>query len=258
MIALINQVPSDAKIRRELRQIIYSKNVRCPRCRSRQVHRSEERYRCRRCRRPFQLLSGTWLVGTKLSLRTLWALLWCWTQQVPVKQTVALCHLSEPTVRHWFQQFRRQLPETDPILETKVQMDEAYFKKIALVMAKQVGSRQVAWQLINKPAVNKTEAVAFLFQHVAPRARLQTDGGGMYRKIQHWWPVQHRVDIHRKFQFGLTSEIEGMFGNLRTFIRRMYHHTTPAYLPEYVSEFCHRFSSPEMFSSPRAYLSKTL
>lgn len=49
-----------------------------------------------------------------------------------------------------------------------------------------------------------------------------------------------------------------MFGNLRTFIRRMYHHVTAEQLPEYVREFCARFSSPEIFESPRAYLRKTL
>ena len=70
--------------------------------------------------------------------------------------------------------------------------------------------------------------------------------------------VATQIDIHKKFEFGLTSEIEGMFGNLRTFIRRMYHHTTPKYLPEYVGEFCLRFSSPEIFISPYDYLEKTL
>jgi hypothetical protein len=80
----------------------------------------------------------------------------------------------------------------------------------------------------------------------------------MYLNIDDWWQVSHKVDIHKRFEFGLTSEIEGMFGNLRTFIRRMYHHTTPEYLPEYVSEFCYRFSSPETFSSPFVYLEKTL
>ena len=70
--------------------------------------------------------------------------------------------------------------------------------------------------------------------------------------------MTHRVDIHKKFEFGLTSEIEGMFGNLRTFIRRMYHHTTPEYLPEYVAEFALRLSRPEMFDSPPSYLEKSL
>ncbi len=258
MIALVNQIPSETKIKKELRHIIYDHNLHCPRCHSRQVAVSEDRYRCAKCRRPFSLLTNTWLEGTKLNLRTVWAVLWCWTQQVPVRQTETLCHLSEPSVRHWYREFRIHVPEIMAILEGKVQMDEAYFRNLSLLMAKQVGKRAVAFQVLKKNSVNRTDAAEFIFQHVAPRSRLQTDGAAIYKTMDQWWPLTHRVDIHKKFQFGLTSEIEGMFGNLRTFIRRMYHHSTAEYLPEYVSEFCLRFYSPEIFSSPKSYLQKTL
>ena len=258
MIALLNQIPSEAKIRKELRQIIFGENLHCPWCRTRQIKASEKRYWCRKCRKHFGLLSGTWLSGMKLNLRTWYALLWCWTQRIPVLQSQRLCHVGEEAVYSWFRQFRLHLPAFAPILEGKVQMDEAYFKKLSLILAKQIGTRNLAHQMIFKNSVNKTETANFLFQNIAPNTKLQTDGGGVYKAIDQWWPVQHKVDIHRKFQFGLTSEIEGMFGNLRTFIRRMYHHTTPEYLPEYVSEFCYRFSSPEIFSSPFSYAAKAL
>ena len=258
MIASLNQIPSEAQIKKNLRNIIFGKNLFCPACGSRKIYLSESRYRCRNCRKPFSLFSGTWLKDMKLSLRTFWALLWRFTQKIPVLQTQRLCHLSEEAVRRWFRQFRLHLPEFEPILQGTVQMDEAYFKSLSLVMAKQVGTRKIAHQMLFKKSVNKSEAVQFVFQSIRPNSRLQTDGGSIYKKVDHWWPVKHRVDIHRKFEFGLTSEIEGMFGNLRTFIRRMYHHATPEYLPEYVREFCVRFSSPEIFNSPLTYLQKTL
>ncbi|OGE74442.1 MAG: hypothetical protein A3I07_00810 [Candidatus Doudnabacteria bacterium RIFCSPLOWO2_02_FULL_42_9] len=258
MIAALNQIPSEAKIKKQLRLIIFGQNVSCPHCRSRRIIVFEKRYRCRRCRKRFSLLSGTWLADMKISLRTMYALLWCWTQRIPVLQTEKLCHLSEKAVRHWFRVFRLHLPQVEAVLEGKVQMDEAYFKNLSLIMAKQVGSKHLAHQMIFKNSVDKTETARFLFHWVKPNSKLQTDGGAMYKKIDQWWQVKHRVDIHKRFEFGLTSEIEGMFGNLRTFIRRMYHHTSPEYLPEYVSEFCVRFSSPEIFSSPNDYLSKTL
>lgn len=137
-------------------------------------------------------------------------------------------------------------------------MDEAYFKGIALVMAKQIGSTKIACRIFPGRSVGKPDACQFLYEFVEPRSKLQTDGGSIYRDIDAWWPVTHKTDIHKKWEFELTSEIEGMFGNLRTFIRRMYHHVTPGALPEYVSEFCIRFSSPEIFDSPHAYLQKTL
>ncbi|MFH1822902.1 MAG: IS1595 family transposase [Patescibacteria group bacterium] len=258
MIALLNQIPSEAKIKKHLRKIVFGQNMFCPHCNSRKIYRSENRYRCRKCRKPFTLLSGTWLSGMKLSLRTFWALLWCWTQRVPVLQTIKLCHASEKTVRYWFRQFRLHLPEFEPILTGQIQMDEAYFRKLSLILAKQVGSRKLAHQMVFKNSVDREEAANFLFQFIEPKSHLQTDGAGIYRNIDKWWQVRHKKDIHRKWEFGLTSEIEGLFGNLRTFIRRMYHHTTPEYLPEYVSEFCVRFSSPEIFDSPLTYLKKSI
>jgi transposase-like protein len=258
MIAHLNQIPSEAQIKKQLRQIIFGKNITCPRCRSRRVFASENRYRCQKCRKPFSLFTGTWLEGMKLNLRTFYSLLWCWTQKIPVKQTHKLCHLSEVSVYGWFRTFRLHLPAFEPILEGKIQMDEAYFKNISLLLAKQVGSNKLAHQILFKNSVDRSEAAQFLFQWVSPHSTLQTDGGAIYKNIDQWWQVNHRVDIHKKFLFGLTSEIEGMFGNLRTFIRRMYHHASPEYLPEYVREFVVRFSSPEIFNSPNDYLAKTL
>jgi len=72
MIALLNQIPTETKIKKHLKKIIFGKNVFCPHCRSRKAYVSEGRYRCPRCRKPFSLLSGTWLSGMKLSLRTFW------------------------------------------------------------------------------------------------------------------------------------------------------------------------------------------
>ena len=258
MIALLNQIPSEVKIKKHLRKIIFGSHLFCPVCHKREIYFSDNRYRCKRCRKPFSLLSGTWLKGMKISLRTFWALLWCWTQKVPVLQTMKLCSLSEETVRFWYRQFRLHLPQFEPILEGKIQMDEACFKSLSLFLAKQEKSKKLAHQIIFKKSVDKNEAANFIFQYIKPRSELRTDGSGIYKGINKWWPIKHRKDIHKRFEFGLTSEIEGMFGNLRTFIRRMYHHTTPEYLPEFVAEFCLRFSHPEIFESPLGYLEKTI
>ncbi len=139
-----------------------------------------------------------------------------------------------------------------------MQLDEAYFKKQALIMGKQKGTRKLAFEIIQRNTVQRQHAWYFLSQHVKPKSHLYTDGSSIYRSIQKWWPVTHRKDIHKRFEFSQTSEIEGTFGNLRTFIRRMYHHVTPNKFPEIVSEFCLRFSSPEMFKNPMYFLTKTL
>ena len=57
--------------------------------------------------------------------------------------------MSEETVYHWFRQFRLRLPYFEPF-EGVVQMDEAYFKNLSLIMAKQIGGRKIAHQVLLK------------------------------------------------------------------------------------------------------------
>ncbi|MEJ0053567.1 MAG: IS1595 family transposase [bacterium] len=254
----LKQIPSEAQIRKFLRRTLFGKNVFCPSCRSRRIEKQQERYRCRTCRIRFSLTSHTWLSNLKLPLEQWWVLLWCWTIQEPVRQAVTLSGLPERTVRRWYATFRLHLPQETHVLERIVQMDEAYFKNAALVMAKQKGTRKLAFEVFHGRYPTKTDAVSFLFEHVAPGSELWTDGGSIYKNISQRWPVSHQRDIHSKFEFEHTSEIEGMFGVYRTFVRRMYHHHWSENLEEYVREFCFRFSSPEIFNSPRIYLTKSL
>lgn len=253
----LKQIPSETQIRKYFRRIIFGKNVFCPRCRSRKVAKRHGRYRCPICRIRFSVISHTWLHDMKLSYQKFWLLLWSWCAQIPVKQATALSGLSDDAVRRWYDRFRLHLPENEVLLEKIVQLDEAYFKRWALMMGKQQGTRKVAYALLAGDP-QRRHAAFFLEQYVKPRSRLRTDGSGIYRTIDEWWPVRHERDIHAKWEFSRTSEIEGLFGNLRTFIRRMYHHVTPEKLPEYVREFSFRFSSPEMFDNPLCYLQKSL
>jgi len=253
-----NQIPSEAKIMKYLRRILFGKNMYCPVCRSRRVVRYETRYRCIACRAKFSLLSHTWLSDMKLPYQKFWMLLWCWTIQEPVLQAISWTKLSDDTVRHWYAAFRAHLPEEHHILERIVQMDEAFFKNMTLLMAKQKGTRKLAWDVVPGTAPQRQHAAYFLFRKVKPGSKLWTDGGGIYKGINRWWPVDHQRDIHKKFEFAHTSEIEGMFGVYRTFVRRMYHHHRSINLKEYVREFCFRFSSPELFENPLFYLQKTL
>lgn len=257
----LQQVPSEAQIRKCIRRIVFGKNVYCPICKSDRVYVTEKRYRCRRCRMRFSLLSHTWLCNLKLPLEQFWMLLWCWTIQIPVKQAMILTKLSEVTVRHWYGQFRQQLPTDEAVLEHLVQLDEAYFggkSGRTLFLGKQIGSRKLAYQVLYHTHPSKEHAWKFLHTYIAPDTVLNTDGAAIYKTINQWWPVYHNRDIHKKFEFAHTSEIEGIFGVLRTFIRRMYHHVTVDKLPLVIGEFCCRFSRPEIFSSPHEYLINTL
>lgn len=261
MLFHLNQFPSEAKIKKILKQLMFGHNLHCPRCGTRRVRTSAQRYWCQRCRVHFSLLSATYLRASKLSLRVLWAVLWCYCRRVPVQLASELTRVSETGIRRHYDLFRQSIPEAYTILRHQVQLDEAFFfgrQGKALLLGKQVGTRAVAFAVHETPSLGKQAATEFLYHNVAPRTRLQTDGSGIYRGIDQWWPVVHTKDIHAKWEFELTAEIEGMFGVFRTFIRRMYHHVSQEKFAEYVREFCARFSSPELFISPSHFLAKTI
>src|ERR1700738_958809 len=101
----LRQIPSEAQIQKYLKRAIFGGQYPfCPVCRKTNPIRYENRYRCRRCRAKFSVLSHTWLANLKLPLQQWWLLLWCWTQRVPVKQASALSKLSQVTVYHWYDQ----------------------------------------------------------------------------------------------------------------------------------------------------------
>ena len=255
------EIPSETKIGKFIRFIIFGRNVFCPDCKSRNVIRYEERFRCKKCRSKFSLLSHTWLSNLKIPLSDLWSVIWCFTAQIPVKQAVDLTGLSKKAIIYWYQTFRNNLPKEKITLEAIIQLDEAYFggfKGQALLMAKQKGERKLAYKIFYGQDPTKLDAINFLKENIKPNSILCTDGSVIYYNIEKHFPVTHIVDIHKAWEFTKTSEIEGMFGNLRTFIRRMYHHATPKNLESIVSEFSFRFTHPEIFKNPRIFLQITL
>ncbi len=91
--------------------------------------------------------SHTWLAGIKLSYQKLWLILWRWTSQVPVKQSMALGNLSEEVVRNWFDLFRTHFRKCRG-LECIFQMEEVYFKRLSLLMGKQQRIRKLAYEIL--------------------------------------------------------------------------------------------------------------
>lgn len=206
------------------------------------------------------MLSHTWLSNIKVGLRDFWLVLWCFTAKVPIDQATGITGLSMKAVRFWYQTFRNNLPKEKIILEHIVQLDEAYFggfKGSCLLMAKEKGKRKLAFKILNHDPARE-DAISFVKEFIKPDSVLATDGYSIYNGIEKHHPLIHIVDIHDSWEFGQTSEIEGIFGNLRTFIRRMYHHVTPKNLEKIVSEFSFRFTHPEIFKNPRVFLTITL
>jgi transposase-like protein len=263
----LNQIPSERQIKKLVRRILWPKRLHCPWCASQKVHQSEDRYRCRKCRKPFSLTSHSWLKCMKLEWPEWYLILWCWCHKYPVEKTMGLSRKSMPTIRFWYTKFRDNLPDSVKIqLCGNIQADEAFYggkHGMAILGAKQVAQEgkkpKIALQVLPTTNVNRHHIIEFLVDCVKPFESIyHTDGAAIYRGIEKWYPIGHRREIHSKFEFAITSEIEGLWGNLKTFIRRMYHHVWIKTLPKIVSEFCWRFSEPDLFKYPHLYLQKSL
>lgn len=256
----LKEIPSETKIRKFIKSILFGSNIFCPECKSRKVVKYETRFRCKLCKCKFSLLSHTWLSNTKISLSVLWTVIWCFTAQIPIKQAAGISGISKKGILYWYQTFRNNLPKEKAMLEAMIQLDEAYFggfKGRCLLMAKEKGKRKLAYKVLDHDPARE-DAIKFIKENIRPNSILCTDGFSIYQGIEKHYLVTHIVDIHKSWEFGKTSEIEGIFGNLRTFIRRMYHHVTPKKLENIVSEFCFRFTHPEMFKNSRIFLQITL
>lgn len=258
----LSQIPSEKQVWKQLRHIVFGKKVKCPDC-GRQKYvkeiQKDKMFRCTKCHNRFSVTNANWLKGMKISGKHLWALIWCWQKKMNIQQTRELIGLSIPTIRRYYELFRDNLDlDFDVILEGKVQMDEMFVRGAFIVGAKDVIRKKMKLNVVYKNSPDRGDAMNIIQNHVKPGSVLCTDGGGIYKGCHNWWPVTHKRDIHSKFEFGLTSEIEGIWAVLRTFIRRMYHHVTIHKLAKVVREFEARYSQKEIFDSPLAFLKNSL
>lgn len=254
---ILKQIPTKGTLRRTLKKVIFGNRVHCLSCGSRSIKmiKSEERWRCRQCRLPFTIKSSCWLKGSKLSLETIWMLLWCWQKKFSLQHTQELVGVSYPTVSIWYQKFREHIPKEriDTLLNGQIACDEMFTKDTAIMGAKEKGTRNIMIKVLHDKHPNKGHAVDFLTRFIKSNSDLFTDGSGIYKGIDNWHNLKHTYEIHSKFEFTLTAEIEGLWGVFRTFVRRMYHHVTKYKLENIVSEFCLRFRQDKIFDSPSDY-----
>lgn len=255
-------VPSEKTIQAQIRHLLLGAHPHCPRCgRSHTVTRSESRYRCRQCRRPFSLSSVSWLAGTKLSWRQFWILTWCFCHRYQPQQTAALAHVSVPTARHWYRQFRIHLPERERTLRLLVCADEAYVGKRRtgnqriVAGAVEPHSKELRLRII--PDTEQDSIELFLWTHVDPVTLVRTDAHPSYTHIE-WMGYGHETDIHERGQLEKTVPIERVWSFSKWHLRRMYHHIWAKNLPLFLREIEWRFSAPETFETPLAFLTISL
>lgn len=255
------QVPSTTYIRSYIKRTIYGRNIYCHECGSYRVVKYGKRYRCRDCLSRFSLLSSTWLSGSKLSYQSLWKVLWCFVNAIPVKQAQCITHLSEKAIRHWYDSCRDQLTRINTKLRGKIQVDEVYlggWGGKVVIAGKSLETKEVRFHICVGDKPTQIDAYLFFEKYITTNSYIFTDSSPIYPKVCKYFSCFHHQDVHADFEFSKTSQIEGLFGNLRTFVRRTYHHITLPKLSEYLIEFQYRFSRKKYFDSVEHFLQFTI
>ena len=140
----LSQIPSEKQIAKMLKKIIFGTTIRCPDCGRAcyvQVLVKDRKWRCKKCRNKFSLISTTWLKGSKLSLQAMVCLVWAWQKKLNVQQVYDLLdnQLSIVTIRRYYELFRDNLPlQEGIILQGSVQMDEAFVRGAFIFGAKDI------------------------------------------------------------------------------------------------------------------------
>ena len=101
---------SNKKYWMQLNRLVFGEDVLCPGCESTLQENYLNRYLwCKACRKKYRPTSyrGSWLYGTKLNVRQIFILIWCWQNRKSTETAVLLSQTSYPTVARWQDRFRK-------------------------------------------------------------------------------------------------------------------------------------------------------
>jgi transposase-like protein len=266
---------SERKIETELRKIFFPPKgrLKCPHCGSFKVRRSEERYRCPRCRKKFSLLSGTWLGHIRVPLSILMILLWSWIKGYSIDQAVDLTKLSRVSVRRYFRLFRLHVVKSVEFKpQDAVQVDEAYFgsyRKSSNVyhgvrtykLAPKMCVAGISCPSLGQLALRVIEGVKtvpiqeFIREKVPEDVTVYSDGSAIYNDLK---KTHRHISQTHDLGFHNAAYIEGCWSWAKRRLFKQYHHFTKTYAKEYVRELEWRFNTRKQDKNPLLYLRKSI
>ena len=260
---ILNQVPSEAKIKAFVRKLLFGKRLRCPHCSSFRVRSIECRFYCRKCRKKFSLISVSWLSGMKLSWSQFWILLRCWQTRQALPSACELAGVSIPTARRWYRRFQYNLPyKRGGKLSGEVEIDEAFIGKSRsgnqriVIGAYERSRKRISLEIIPNRSEETTDR--FILNNVKQKSIVYTDCWSSYSGIDNFFGYKHETCNHSQYVFGLTNHIEAIWSAFKRWIRRSWQQVKAYLLPQFIKEFEARNNQPELFESPETYLIKSL
>lgn len=260
MYHIASDIP-ETKIRTMLRNIIFRKGrLQCPRCGCFKILsvRKEGRYHCRRCRKKFSVLSGTWMKNVKIPLPLFIILLSFWLDDVTVDLARKLTGLSRPTIYGYYRLFRKHIVQTvDFVAQDNVQVDEAYFGAFKKQANYFHGKRtykvvdKVCVAGISCPTTGQLTTIVvrkkpfipihnFIYRTVPQDVIVYSDGSPLYahlKKDYEHHPQTHDLGFHHAYY------IESCWSWMKRKLFKQYHHFTRKYAKDYVSELTFKFNT---------------
>lgn len=260
---------SNKEIKAQFRLLVFGIRPRCPKCGYTKIRRSENRYRCPKCRRPFSLTSGTWLAGMKMPWDKIYLLLDSWLKGLRIETVVRLANISYPTVFSWYGKFREQVPKEAFKLSDSgcYVVDETYFgwKRKGKRGRGAQGKKPMFGILDAKQGNVYTEVVSnvdeetllgILKRETPPGSMIISDGWRAYENLEkHGY---RHITVNHETEFKGTNGIEACWSHMKRNFRKMYSHCRLENLSEYGREISYRFCARKNPDSPFIYLQKSI
>jgi hypothetical protein len=231
---------SNKKCWQFLNRLAFGPDLACPQCQLTLQERYIRRYLwCRACRRKYRATAwhGSWLYGMKLTPRQLFVLLWCW-------------------------QYKKS-PDTAPLLEGAVQIDEIYFGKLKSQQAQRIvvgatepHSGRLALRITDSRGQAALEQ--FVLDYVKPGSLVVSDKWWAYEELP-LLGYPHESHNHSVGDYGNTNQGENIWSVSKRHARRLYGgRILTKHLEDLCREWMARQNQPSWFVSPEIYLRATL
>ena len=239
---------------RLLHRVRWPTGVRCPHCDAGRPWRMQQRgrveYRCRQCRRHFNLLTATWLADTRLPL-TKWVLaVGLFKVGISARALAAELQVSRRVAWRMLHRLRTVLAQ-DPLgqqLRGHIELDDTYIggkqkgprgrgarHKTLVIGLKERGGRvrSLVIHTFNSAAVH-----AILQTYVAAGARIYTDELRVYARLRGLGVSHRRIKHTEGFVRGRTHTqgIEGHWGHVKPTLIARHRSVRPEHLQKYLIE----------------------
>lgn len=268
---------SDTRIRTIFRAARFGDRTRCPRCDyARQLWQLEDgRWRCKRCRKRFGLLTDTWLAHTRFTLAEIYELLFWFELELTDHAIARRVEVPYHRVHRFLLQLRRAIAAFEDrsvvLLDGEVEIDETYFgpqfknrrranrrklRKAGKVFAgRGVGQlKQAVFGIYERtdgivyvePVPNATRETLhpIIHEKVSIETRIYSDNWGGYQGLEDEY-AGHEVVHHRAREYvrgtATINGIEGFWAYAKERLAK-HHGVSPNHFLFYLKETEYRFN----------------